>query len=106
MKQKKEDKEKETTAQTEKKDNDEPKKSENEKANDKEKDESEEELDSKSKSNEEKEADNREWYMKFLFNPNNSPKFENWGILALMLFGLIYAFVALLLYLHLLIVGK
>lgn len=92
MKQKKEDKEKETTAQTEKKDNDEPKKSENEKANDKEKDESEEELDSKSKSNEEKEADNREWYMKFLFNPNNSPKFENWGILALVLFGLIYAF--------------
>lgn len=30
--------------------------------------------------------------MKFLFNPNNNPKFENWGILALALFGGIYAF--------------
>lgn len=30
--------------------------------------------------------------MKFLFNPNNNPKFENWGILALALLGGIYAF--------------
>jgi len=29
--------------------------------------------------------------MKFLFNPNNNPKFENWGILALVLFGTIFA---------------
>jgi AFG3 family protein len=30
--------------------------------------------------------------MKFFFNPNNNPKWENWGIVALAVFGAIYAF--------------
>lgn len=30
--------------------------------------------------------------MQFFFNPNNNPKWENWGILALALFGGVYAY--------------
>ena len=37
------------------------------------------------------EQDDREWYMKFLFQPNGNPKFESWGILALAVFSAIFA---------------
>jgi len=51
----------------------------------------EEEHDEKPKSSSKTEAkDDREWYMKLLFDMNNNPKFENWGILALAVFGAIY----------------
>ena len=43
---------------------------------------------SRSSSNEQ---DDREWYMKFLFQPNGNPKFESWGILALAVFSAIFA---------------
>jgi AFG3 family protein len=36
--------------------------------------------------------DDRPQYMKFLFNPNNNPKWENWGIIALAVFGAVYAY--------------
>lgn len=69
---------------------DHPKKEEN-KEKEEETEEEVEDKDTKKSKTEEKE-DDREWYMKFLFNPNNNPKFENWGILALALLGGIYAF--------------
>lgn len=36
--------------------------------------------------------DERPSYMKFFFNPNNNPKWENWGIILLALFGAAYAY--------------
>jgi len=73
---------------------DEKAKSDKEEKDDKEKEEEqEEEHDDKHKDKKDtsKEKDDREWYMRFLFNNNNNPKFENWGILALAVFGAIYA---------------
>ena len=48
--------------------------------------------DHKSKKSSSSKTDKRPGYVQFFFNPNNNPKWENWGILALALFGGIYAY--------------
>jgi AFG3 family protein len=76
-----------------KKDPEKQKSKEKEETQEKEKEEqSEEEPEEKPKKAREEPEDDRQWYMKFLFNPNNNPKFENWGIIMLALFGAVYAF--------------
>ena len=66
-------------------------KSEKEKEKEEEKEE-DDHHDHKSKKSSSSKADDRPAYIQFLFNPNNNPKWENWGILALALLGGIYAY--------------